>query len=782
MKRNISYILGFIAVAMLASCMKVDIHPVQVDDTAMVSLTLKSTEPVATRADGDAVTELNENLISSVQCFFSNDGENILFSARKENLNDADGTVDNLNLEISSADLAKLNSTCHVFAVVNCAELSIPEDKTIATLKSSTEIALSKSDNTTQTSFVMVGAANNLIKADNKLSGTVKVKRVAAKVNVILKVAESIEVKNGDQTETWLPYFNADGDEDSKISLTFSGKAKTVLADADIVAETQNPSFNSTDDFDVTATAFDGLVTPADNVYTVTMQVPFYTYPMSWEGQNNIILRLPWKLDAADGTTEVRYATYEYQIPVQYDNKKLLSNNEYELTVNVGILGNLGTTVLIPSYQVANWGTGEINAELSRPKYLVVEKGNHVVDGVTYHYVMNNTTELTIPFHSSDDCAISISCKQTNLSTGNVKNVDRNDNATSVTNKSFKAVLNNEAKTVTITHGVNNDLYDSTDDTNGVFDFTPYIYVLTITHDGDASFKETINIIQYPAIYGYGDENSDYKEDGDGQNIHYGYVWINGYYGEEQIPNTYYTNYPEYTLNNQTISNFGESGGLNSSDLTAKDMYVISVSSVQGTDYVIGDPRTRTPQNSWKWGTNDDDNTYDTNWYTAPHIDGTNHNGPQYYYPTDANLTGPDNNPTYNMIAPKFRVCSAYGAISDSQDYRKSYNNVKGRCASYQEDGYPAGRWRLPTKAEFELINVLSNKGLLPTLYVTTMNYWSAHGYGRYSSGEVELIHNDPYSSESISVRCVYDDWYWGSEPVLENKSQFTWGDEQREN
>lgn len=778
MKRHISYILGILAIAMLASCVKVDINPVQVDDTAMVSLTLKSTEPVATRADGDAVEDLNENNINSVQCFFSNDGENILFSARKEGLNVSNGIVGNLNLEISSADLAQLNNDdkkCHVFAVVNCAELTIPEDKKISTLKSNT-VAFSITDNSMQDSFVMVGTANNLVKGDNKLSGTVQVKRVAAKVNVILKVPESISITNEDGTETWKPYFDAD---DNPVSLTFNVKSEANLADADIDANTQNPTFSSfeNENVTVTATAFNGLESAEEGKYTVTMKIPFYTYPMSWENQNYITLQLPWKKVATDGSI-LSYDTYEYLIPVQdyEEGRKLLSNNEYELTVNVGVL-SMGTIQLTPSYQVVNWGTGEINAELSRPKYLVVEKGNHVVDGVTYHYVMNNTTELTIPFHSSDDCAISISCKQTNLSTGNVKTVDRNDNATSVTNKSFKAILNNEAKTVTITHGVNNDLYDSTDDTNGVFDFTPYIYVLTITHDGDSSFKETINIIQYPAIYGYGDENSDYKEDGDGQNNHCGYVWINGYYGEKQVDGA------QPTLSGQTISNFGESGGLgSSSDLTAKDMYVISVSSVQGTDYVIGDPRTRTPENSWKWGTNDNDNTYDTKWYTAPHIDGTNHSGPQYYYPTDADLRGPDNNPTYNMIAPKFRVCSAYGAISASQDYRKSYNNVKGRCASYQEDGYPAGRWRLPTKAEFELINVLSNKGLLPTLYVTSMDYWSAHGYGHYTSGKVELTHNDPYSSGSISVRCVYDDWYWGSEPVLENKSQFTWGDEQREN
>ena len=38
------------------------------------------------------------------------------------------------------------------------------------------------------------------------------------------------------------------------------------------------------------------------------------------------------------------------------------------------------------------------------------------------------------------------------------------------------------------------------------------------------------------------------------------------------------------------------------------------------------------------------------------------------------------------------------------------------------------------------------------------------------------------YATKSTghSVRCVYDDWYWGSERVLtgDAKETFTWGDE----
>lgn len=730
MKRHISYIWGFIAVAMLASCMKVDIHPVQVDDTAMVSLTLKSTEPVATRANGEAVPELNENLISSVQCFFSNDGENILFSARKENLNDSDGTVENLNLDISSADLAKLSSTCHVFAVVNCKELSIPEDGTIAKLKSSTEITLSKKDNTMQTSFVMVGtdSEEGLTKSDNTLSGTVYVKRVAAKVNVILNVAKEIEVKNGDQTETWVPYFNAD---DKAFRMSFSGKEKTTIADADIVSETQNPAFTSNTDFTVTATDFNVPGTPTNNVYAVTMQVPFYTYPMSWEGQNNIILRLPWKQVAADGTTVVRYATYEYQIPVQYENKKLLSNNEYELTVNVGILGNLGTTVLIPSYQVANWGTGEINAELSRPRYFVVDENN---------VVMNNVNTYSVGFSSSDlpVTAEIISITKPNYS-GRLEGVttiyDNDEGTISVqptsgnTNPFNVSVSNGK---VQLTHTLNNDNTDKTK-----FDYVPYTIVVRVT--SPLGIEETITFVQYPAMYISVDLNTDYDND-DSVNGNRGYAWVNG-----------------------SRSTLGGLDGYSTSNSNSNpNMITITTTSFNNNDYVIGDPRVETINNL----------DYE-DWVSAPALYGTSPRELTYYYPTNTS------DAAKNMISPKFRIASSYGLTSFI-----SMTNAKRRCASYQEDGYPAGRWRVPTAAELKYIVQLSASGYITKLFNDGGDYWAADEtiyVPNYSKGTV-----GEGSGSSAYVRCVYDEWYWGSEKEKtegqETLTSFTWGDEPREN
>ena len=149
-----------------------------------------------------------------------------------------------------------------------------------------------------------------------------------------------------------------------------------------------------------------------------------------------------------------------------------------------------------------------------------------------------------------------------------------------------------------------------------------------------------------------------------------------------------------------------------------------------------------------------------------------------YYYPTDFTSR------TENMVAPKFRVASAY-----SVTYAKEVTTIetaKGRCASYQEDGYPAGRWRMPTKAEYEFIVYQSYKGRIPVLFDTSQNYWCAHGYGKPNNqGKISMNGTVNSNGElsldgGASIRCVYDEWYWEDYLKGTDKVPFTWGDRQR--
>ena len=113
------------------------------------------------------------------------------------------------------------------------------------------------------------------------------------------------------------------------------------------------------------------------------------------------------------------------------------------------------------------------------------------------------------------------------------------------------------------------------------------------------------------------------------------------------------------------------------------------------------------------------------------------------------------------------------------------HTDARNRAATYQEDGYPAGRWRVPTMAEVTFMVKLSADGKIPTLFSIGSAYWCANGKVEPQQGggfdpTVGTSGNGP-------VRCVYDDWYWensryprmaerGNHPNKYN--QFIWGDE----
>ena len=80
------------------------------------------------------------------------------------------------------------------------------------------------------------------------------------------------------------------------------------------------------------------------------------------------------------------------------------------------------------------------------------------------------------------------------------------------------------------------------------------------------------------------------------------------------------------------------------------------------------------------------------------------------------------------MIAPVFKIASSWGVVTSGSI---NYVQAQKRCASYQENGYPAGRWRIPTEGEIEFIVSLSNMGYIPKLFggdylclFQTLLYW----------------------------------------------------------
>lgn len=763
MKRYITFVLVAMSLVGLVACSN-DNGIAAPDGEAQVALRFESSS--MTRADDVAgIDSLNENRIKTIDCYFypaeATEEDTPAVWYQKFTFENAQGTASVTDILMPSGEMNAIfvqGTKGQIYAIANYADGdALPtsgENTTVAKLKDmvvTTAWLDTNSKFQKQPSFVMDSEMVEIEKsADNTISGTVPLFRTAAKVELtITGVAESAKDAEGN---VWVP------------NITVADKVVTGANVTMYNARTKAGVGGAVQDFkdgthpELTGYGF-STSTVAGALYKQTN--PFYTYPHTWESSEQeayLLLVVNWKKQS-DGSTANCY----YEIPIGLaDNKEIERNHIYQIGINVGTLGSFvkeDPVLLTPSYMVVDWGTGDISAKIKGQRYLVVDK---------HSYTMENTTTLNIPFVTSHECEIvEYTCTQEFL-TVSEKNPTTNPafdkNADGTTNRKYS--INIVGDNIVVKHGLNNDLYDSTgpDVDNGVFDFTPYTITFTIRHkDATTTFTQTITITQNPAMYGTADENSDYSNDGkDLINDDNGFVWVNGYQGDPS----------------GNVTNFCSARGYTGDDdLTAVSMYTVTTSSLVGTDYIVGDPRKTTIDNPSSWNGNT------ITWASAPALTGENSRTLMYYYPTDANNDGEASH-TYKMIAPKFRISSAYGAIQGDYSNRAYYENVKGRCASYQEDGYPAGRWRLPTAAEFEIINTLTNKGLLPSMYVSGMDYWCAHGYGYYneSTNRVDITPGTTKHGNSgrISVRCVYDEWYWGSEPALkteDEKNQFTWGD-----
>ena len=127
--------------------------------------------------------------------------------------------------------------------------------------------------------------------------------------------------------------------------------------------------------------------------------------------------------------------------------------------------------------------------------------------------------------------------------------------------------------------------------------------------------------------------------------------------------------------------------------------------------------------------------------------------------PLDILIT--DNDASVNeVIAPRFLVSSNMNNMSS---WPQSNATCVRRAATYQEAGYPAGRWRLPTEAEINFMMTLQQKGIIPELYAFGSSYQCANGraVNITSAGARNCV-----NPTSCYVRFVYDLWYWGDEPM----------------
>jgi len=91
----------------------------------------------------------------------------------------------------------------------------------------------------------------------------------------------------------------------------------------------------------------------------------------------------------------------------------------------------------------------------------------------------------------------------------------------------------------------------------------------------------------------------------------------------------------------------------------------------------------------------------------------------------------------------------------------------------FQEAGYPAGRWRLPTCIELYYMMKLQADGVITDYFKVDTSYWAGGGYTfkiySYNGSYYVTIENSASvwssSTKTASARYIYDLWYWGEDP-----------------
>ena len=641
---------------------------------------------------------------------------------------------------------------------------------------------------------------------------SVKVIRAASKIRLTVTLADEIVI--GD--DTWVP--NIEG-----MTVAFYNGVKSATIGKVEDPEDRTDPEHKEDFFNVSGIQFltpgvqggtpggfqqddngaeGSSVTRATNS-DVTHITPFYTYPSSWNTdlEENDAARfelvVPWGIEKAN-SWDIDYMQYRYSVPINMADKKIERNKFYNINLHIGVLGNLNyLDPLTYSFHVTEWNSEDIDVNLQKPQYLTVEKNyievyNQDTFGVAYeasdeitavitkvvkpNYTGNLAVEDNVVYQSTTG---STSVTPPKFDVDEI-GVDRRGNEYVVATHTFGNTNPIEVKVVdgqvVLTHILENDM--SSND----LDYVPYTITVLVTMqlaDGK-SITEEVVFKQYPAIYLFADQNSDFDDNDSGVNADHNTL-VNGYYGGGQYTTTVNNNSVTFVgpVSNEKsqVGYYGSVTGLYQSSGTNQNpnQYVITVSSISADqNYVIGDPRVRTSDTELVG-----QSTYSV-WATGYVVDEnmksvTPNRKLAHYYPTDVTMTGTDEDKPESYltgwtIAPKFRIASSYAVVYNI-DMMEEYDNAKKRCASYQENGYPAGRWRMPTYAEVAFIASMSDRLMIPRLFNDGTRYWCAHGNFLPTDGKVDLG-----GSGATSIRCVYDEWYWGNQK-LANPSQFTWGD-----
>lgn len=778
MKRIITYI-SILAVAMTAgvSCSREASFDGD-QEGGMLSLYFKTAE-MSTRVsvvDGTPVTGVGaENTIDHIDYFFfadeNPDSEAIVSgratSTQLTKVSDTEYKYDGFDTSLS--EYAALKGPSYLYVLVN-----YPETVSVKTMNELLALPISTDLSAANALFVMdsfenSGNESGLIYLTPKANAEVReqvveVSRVAAKLVLNFTVAK--EYIDGTK-DKWTPVL-----DQMWWNFLYARKTGAFVNAAPQAFDTKDNYYNTAPD--VAPIALNGGALNADNKYEYTTD-PVYTYPQSYKTSDVTApyykLFLPW-VSQKKGQNNFYYKIILPNLPMEGGENGVnyfQRNKIYQLKVDVSVLGGTEDDwALFSDYIfVADWySPGEIATSVESARYLDVPVKKYEIYGIN---------EITVPVVSSNDIRI-VSC------VGRQQTVKETLNTTySKTVRSHSCVADG-SDSFTLTYNLDPVI---TTGTNNSFDCTPIEWTVTIQHvqttdPPSLSKTVTVTIIQYPSIYA--------------KLIEGGNSFVNGYYSLQTAsvtptPNVqssrtgggstwyYYRNNGtianNYTENNNRVitgDNLANSYGYMNNDYTRtstmtyvtvsafseeSDSYTV-VSNGDGAaakefEYIIGDPRMASNYTSSS---------------LLPYVNG---NEKTNWGATQAASIKIGTNLQKNLIAPAFMVASERGGRPASVGGELDFEGATKRCATYQEAGFPAGRWRLPTEAELYFLYSLQRMNVIANLFNGGNGYWASSGnvFGEEVNNVVSYTFRAANAGHdgAHSIRCIYDVWFWGETP-----------------
>lgn len=654
---------------------------------------------------------------------------------------------------------------------------------------------------------VNAGEGGN-IKGDAEIA----LERLAAKVDMEFYVCNSVTIEkdNGKTIEVWTPMIDG-----GKISLALNNAVENAYIGGDDVGDDVS-YFSYSPNYDNTV---GDEIFVSDQSCTKINSAPFYTYPKSWsigdDGEPFLKLVIPWKLTRIQHAGELNERTttsqkelyYKIVLPREMDGTGFESNKWYRLELLISQLGSESDVPefdLTCGYKVIDWiGDPDfVIAKIIQGLYLDVSNGK-VRDGRT-HYTMYSAP-IEIPYIAANGVVTAdvrtmtftkygtFPIEEWQLSSDGWKYWDAVNSvwkpATSTKNSGREnrnplENINDIVKVdefdqvITIDHKLLSD-YGQDD-----YDISPFTIEFTLHLDKDTYhiYDKPITVTQYPPLY--------IEANPQGGNRSDGWVIVKGQKNDHSGSTSYDVSDDDGVDHMGSVAAYNNVGtgsgtGNNNPNLYKVSASILNLKMESGKEMVLGDAREEKSSltNDYKLKSiyyNSLDHVIPG--ALRPRSDDLGTSSLAGYRKTDEERS--------NFVSPSFIIASSYGKTN-----LMTYEGALKRCAAYQEDGYPAGRWRLPTMAEIEFLIRLSDTDKIPQLfqvevtyssgyrptYQSTSGYWAA-GKQLYTvpdhnnsdiSGFVDLTSVSAQTNRTYKVasevyytytRCVYDAWYWGDD------------------